>query len=98
MISTLGWESLETRRMNASLFMMFKIVNNEVAMDINEHLERSTSSTRRKHNQQFTRIYTNTDAYKFSFFPRIITNWNKLNSDIINSNSSNHFKTQLTNY
>ena len=98
MISTLGWESLENRRTNASLFMLYKLMNNEVAMDINEHLERSTSSTRRNHNQQFYRVSTNTDAFKYSFFPRVVAHWNRLNSDIINSTSSNQFKTLLTNY
>ena len=48
LIKELGWESLETRRTNASLTMLYKIVNNEVAIKINEHLERSTSLTRKK--------------------------------------------------
>ena len=97
LLSELGWETLEKRRSNASLTMMFKIINNEVAININEHLERSTSSTRKEHSHQFRHISTNTDAYKNSFFPRTLKVWNKLSSDIVNSTSCDQFKSLITN-
>ena len=48
---TLGWNTLEQRRTNACLCMFYKIVNNEVAINMDEHLDRSSTSTRRNQSQ-----------------------------------------------
>ena len=53
MLEDLEWEPLEQIRSDACLYMFYKIVNLEVAVKINEHLDRSYSSTRK-----------NTEAYK----------------------------------
>ena len=41
MLKNLKWDTLEQRRIDNSLFMLFKIVNKDISIDINEHLARS---------------------------------------------------------
>ena len=83
MLRDLELETLEDRRSTASICMFFKIINNEVAKNQNEHLERSSSSTRRSHKPQYKHFGTSTEAYKNSFFPRSVLIWNKLNSNVV---------------
>jgi len=66
-----------------------------VAVSPDEHLERSYTSTRKNHNFVYNHIQSSTDAYKYSFFPRTIPLWNKLDSDTVNSNNIEQFKNNL---
>ena len=68
MLQQLGLATLEQRRKEASLDFLYKIVNEKVAVGRKEHLDRSCTSTRRNHNQQFRTIWANSDAYKVSFY------------------------------
>ena len=95
MLQQLGWATLEQRRTEASLDFLYKIVNEKVAVGRKEHLERPSTPTRGNHNKQFRTIWANSDAYKFSFFPRTILVWNNLNNDIVNSASLKQFEAQL---
>ena len=98
MLRDLELETLEERRSTTSICMFFKIINNEVAISQNEHLERSSSSTRRSHKLQYKHFATSTEAYKNSFFPRSVPIWNKLNSNLISCDKSENFKQALSKY
>jgi len=73
----LGWRTLSERRKHARLNLFGKAVCGKVAILI-DILKQPTKVTRFSDNTTFTAITTHTDAYKFSFFPRTVCEWNSL--------------------
>ena len=64
MIHDLQWESLDTRRKQAGLTMMYKIINNSVAIPILYHPPKATIiNTRHSHNIS---SYCHTSLHRFS--------------------------------
>ena len=72
MISDLSWESLEQRRAKTRAVLMYKIANNLV--DIPSTLL-IPADARTRENTVFKTIYTRSDVYKYSYFPRTIITW-----------------------
>ena len=93
MLSTLKWESLESRRKKSRLNLLYKINWGlvEVPKDM---LTRSDRRTRGEH--KFRQLSTNKDVYKYSFFPRTITDWNNLPESIGMASSLESFKSGLS--
>ena len=73
--------TLQQRREASRLSMMYKIHHREVAVSIPEYYtppKTSSVKTRHQHSEQYTIITPRTDAYKYSFYPRTISAWNKI--------------------
>ena len=87
----LGWPSLRARRLQAKAVMMYRIVNNLVAIPENVHLTRRETSTR-GHNARFLQPHTRVRAYKHSFFPSTIRIWNTLPEELTQKPSLESFK------
>ena len=77
MLAQLQWETLEHRRWKSRLTMFYKIQFGLVAIPLPEFIVRP-ERPRPGHPHQFQRIYCRTDAYKYSFFPFVIKQWNAL--------------------
>ena len=92
MLSTLGWRSLEWRRVDARLCLLYKIVNGLVAIPCQEHLIPFTRSSRLHHNQAFQIPHSKADYHLYSFFPRTIRVWNTLPLPLVSSPSIDTFK------
>ena len=96
MLNELGWESLEERRRELRLALMYKVVFGFVAVsaeDIDtEVLIKSDSRTRAAHEFKFKQLNCQSTAYLQSFFPRTIQDWNGLSEDHIGSPSVEAFK------
>jgi len=93
MMRLLGWPTLKSRRTNAKLIMLYKIINNIVDVDLDGNLLMSASShnTRCHLTQQYSRV----DAYKYSFVPSAIKLWNTLPHDIVYQETVNNFQNKL---
>ncbi|KAI8493142.1 hypothetical protein Bbelb_291460 [Branchiostoma belcheri] len=76
-LRTLGWPSLHQRRQQARLVLMYKAVNNMVAIPIHNILTKNTNITR-GHHSRFITIPCKTEAYRASYFPRTVIEWNTL--------------------
>ena len=63
---------------NCRLCMFYKAVNGHAACDIPDHMTTTQRRTRTSHNLQHAVPSTNTDSYRFSFFPHTIKIWNIL--------------------
>ena len=80
-VEDLGWETLQNRRLNNQLTLLYKIVNNQIEIPAEYHpVPNNTRESRRCHNHQFTRLQSDINVHKYSFIPRTITDWNKLPS------------------
>ena len=77
-LNTLGWPSLQSRRKTSRLTLLYKATHDKAAINIPSYIRRPSISTRQYYPDKFSQISTSTDAYKFSFLPRIITDWNSL--------------------
>ena len=99
MLGSLGWKSLEQRRMEGRLLMMNKLSHNLVDINTDQHWI-SHQETRKcgSYPLKYHIPKATKDVFKYSYFPRNIKEWSKLLHDIILSNSMNEFKVKLDNY
>ena len=77
MISVLNWKSLKQKREIQLFCIFYKILNGLIDVSPPVCLISNKLATR-GHNNKFVHISSRVDAYKFSFFPRIVPLWNKL--------------------
>ena len=84
MIKELGWDSLECRRRDVRLALLGKIISGRAAVTT-DILIKADSRTRSKHPYKLKHIQARTSAYKNSFFPRTIPEWNKLSTEAVSS-------------
>ena len=97
MLSTLKWKTLESRRTIARLSMLYKMRNrlvfyDDIKLQPVDHLY----STRFKE-YAYKQPITTRDYYKYSFYPRTISEWNKLPREIVLSSSLAAFKNAIFN-
>ena len=94
----LGLESLKSRRWFRKLCHFYKILNKKAP----SYLFNLIPNFNRVHNTRLSYnippIKVRHDYFKNSFFPSVITEWNKLDLNIRNSASLNTFKKQLLNF
>ena len=95
LLDDLKWKTLEERRKDLRLILMYKIVNGLVALPTTP-LKPASGRTRANHQFKYQTIRTNCDTVKYSYFPRTIPEWNNLKSDIVNSPSVDAFKARLS--
>ena len=95
MLQDLGWQDLAGRRRNIRLALFYKIVHHLVAVPTDDLLIKADSRLRAHHKHKFQTIRTNSDAYKFSFFPRTLIEWNTLPKDTAEAPSLDCFKQRL---
>ena len=94
LMTELDWQPLDIRRKMARVTMMYKMVNGLVDIDINNYAER-TSKLTRGNNHKFHTQRWNIAAFRDSFFPMTICDWNQLPDHVANSISLETFKTNI---
>ena len=78
MIKDLNWRTLEQRRIDSRLTLMFKITYDLVAIPATDYLIPNTRQSRHIHELAYRQMPTLKYYYKFTFFPRTIVHWNAL--------------------
>ena len=96
MLQQLEWKSLRTRRKEARLCMMYKIVNNKVAIDPANYFTQPIRRSRHMYQHAFAVPSATKDSRKWSFFCNTIRDWNSLPPDIAAAKSHEIFKSQVT--
>ena len=96
-VEDLGWKTLEQRRKEHRLKMMFKVASGQSGLPMSRYLDQETSRTTRHclHEKCFVPPHCRTDTYRHSYFPKTIREWNALPSDLVNSNSLDSFSAGL---
>ena len=89
MLGDLGWRELNQRRADNRLCMVYKIVHGLVAIPVGHFIRLQRDGV---HLQP---IYAKTNYYLYSFFPRTITDWNKLPQDTLSAVSVASFKRRV---
>ena len=92
MLDSLRWSSLEQRRKNSRLGLMYKIYSGLVQCPIiKTQLVPPPLRQRRTHCQQLSLITTRTQYGGGSFLPRTIRDWNSLSIDAVEAMSVDNF-------
>jgi hypothetical protein len=97
MVTQLGWEPLQVRRVKIHLLLLFKIQHNLVAIPAEAYLLPSDSNSKTRGQNTFRIPSTRKDVYRNSFFPRSIREWNNLPSAAITASSVEEFRDTLGN-
>lgn len=81
-----GIPTLELRRKIQRLKFMFLLKNNLLALTPDPYITLLTARrTRHRHDDSLTPYSTRTNVFKYSFFPRTITDWNNLPLPLLTS-------------
>ena len=95
MISELNWPSLEVRRLRTRLILFYKVIHHHVAIYPNNLLVHVDPRTRHCHPHCFRPIQASKDPYKYSFYPRTITQWNQLPHTFALADTVDSFKAMI---
>ena len=98
MLSDLNWLPLSKRREYLRLSFFHKASLGLNAVDLSQYATLSTGDTRRNHSQKYNHFSVRTDVFKYSFFPRTIPAWNNLPEHIVNTKSTESFRTQVLSF
>ncbi|XP_072023338.1 uncharacterized protein [Amphiura filiformis] len=89
MLNQLQWPTLQERRAQTKVVMMFRIVNHLVDVP---HTYLIPTIALRGHSMRYLIPFARTVVYRQSFFPDTIRLWNNLPQDLINCTSVAGFK------
>ena len=96
MLAELHWPTLQNRRKQARLILMFKIVNGNL-MVLARCLPQppTMTCTCANHSLKYAHLQSDLDIYRYSFLPRTVPQWNNLRIANIETLTLITFKEQL---
>lgn len=97
MINTLKWTSIEIRNKELRLITFYKIIHGCVNLPLPNYIHHPSRTTRGNH-LKYVQPFTRVDAYKYSFYPSVICQWNNLPNQIASARNFDYFKLLLTDY
>ena len=92
MLRDRGWKSLEQRRADSRLTLLYKIYNGHVPINASKHLRSNTRRSRYSHSNSFIPLSTSTSSQRLTFFPRTTNQWNILPQSIFDNADLTSFK------
>jgi hypothetical protein len=95
MIEHLGWETLEARRTQIQLMLLYKITHGLVDISPDNYLMRHTGRTRAGHRYKYAQQGTKTDTLEYRFFQKTIKVWNSLPACVAEAPDLATFKRKL---
>ena len=96
-LDSLGWSTLEDRRLRGDMIQVFKLVKGFDIVAPNTFFNVSTIGLR-SHTFKLYKSGFSTNIGKFSFSNRIIEHWNCLPQHVVSSDTVNTFKNRLDRY
>ena len=97
-LKILGLPSLEYRRLRADMVETYKILNDIDHADKQQLFELDHTGRTRSHGYKLKKKYCRLNIRKLTFSNRVISPWNNLSREGVNSKSVNNFKSNLNNY
>ena len=96
MLTTLHWQTLEKRRKQSRLMLLFKFTNSLIYVP-NLYLPALSpvASTRANHPLKLLHIYARTNRYRSSFLPKTVKDWNDLEIENLDDIDLETFKNYL---
>ena len=88
----LRWSQLTDRRLYFSLIECYKLVFGLNSLCFPDFFEFASKRTRSKHNYKLQVKSANCNCYKYSFFVKIIREWNDLPANVVEIGNLRRFK------
>ena len=98
MLENLGWRTLEQRRVDARLALLFKICNGLIPVDARNYLRHPPPRSRHSHSYSLIPLSTSTSSHHLSFYPRTITQWNSLPQSFFENTNLTKFKQSVSSF
>lgn len=93
---SLGWETLEIRRKKLRLKMFHNIFHTRTCIDKDKYIFPPLYiSSRIDHTNKVREYKCRTQSFRNTFFPRTISEWNRLTNDVATMNSNAAFYSML---
>ena len=92
----LGWETLSSYRLQSWLTSFYMVLNNH--LDISQSYHPDTAQcleSTRCHIKHLQSYRPEIDAFKFSFIPRTLVDWNQVLTETVHTESIKAFKLRL---
>ena len=90
---------LQTRRKIARLKTLFQIINHSIKIPHDKYVTFATrTNTRFTHSKTIIEHRSRIDSFKYSFFPRTTSEWNKLPKHVVDCDNVSLFLSQLAPY
>ena len=89
-LNVLGLETLESLRIKSDLILLYKVLNNQINVNISDSIQFSQSS--RGHNKHLYHLFNRTETGKNFWVNHIVNVWNNLDSNVVNSKNLNCLK------
>jgi hypothetical protein len=83
MLKELKWPTLQQRRTNTKMVMMYRIIHHLIAISLQKYLTPATTRTTRGHDQKFQIPFSRIQSHQNSYFPSAIRTWNNLPAVLI---------------
>ena len=83
-LGQLKWESLKKRRKDSRLILLYKGLNGKARIPMDDLIHK-TRRCRNQYSLSFQIHPVSKDAYKYSFFPQTIRDWNNLPESLFSS-------------
>ena len=93
-LNSLGWSTLESRRLRGDMIQVFKFIKGFDITAPNTFFNMSTTGFRGHEFKLYKKAFS-TNLGKFSFSNRIFDGWNSLPQHIVSSNTVKTFKIRL---
>ena len=99
----LSLQTLSKRRFTRDMVFLFNLIKGHYNIDISNKLffcknRKVKYNLRKNDSQDLVPNHSRTNGFKYSFFNRIINEWNSIPNDIRESNNINIFKSKLSAY
>lgn len=87
---------LAERNRSSRLKFLYQLIKGHYNVNVSEWISFSSGySTRQRHELTITPFRSRNDCFKYSFFPRTVTDWNNLSSTIVRAHSFSAFSSFL---
>ena len=96
MLEQLQWPTLQKRRTDSRLLMLYKMRNSLVDINTSAMLKPLSSIASSVNPHRYSLPYASTDIHKPSFFPRTISQWNDLAPGVALAETPAIFKRRLS--
>ena len=95
LMTKLYWKPLSERRREQRLILIYKIVNDLIAILAETHITLNRGTTRSSTTNKLKLYSYNSDTYKHSFIPRTAIDWNNLSKRCTRATTLEIFKVEF---
>ena len=95
MLKELKWPTIQQRRTNTKMVMMYRIVHHLIAIPSQMYLTPAITRTTSDHDQKFQISFSRIQSHQNSYFPSAIRTWNNLPAVLVSVPTLESFKVEL---